>query len=288
VAPPSKPRPIQLTATRKRIRYLWSLISTILVLVVLYVCAGLPYYAAIGHTIAHPASGFHHARAFTIHVVPRPHFEILIVGIAAGAAIVYSSRTWRTARYAVTFIHELGHAVSVGMVGGVPMALVIEPNSAGRTTHLLPEGTARRVVTAAAGYPAPAIAALFLAQLLVFGDPAASAVVAAALGGAVLVLWARNVRAAIGSILLAAVGLLAFCAPWVLFISMGLFIGVLAIGGFRSSYDAATLSTIDTTPNDSLSIHEAIGLPPRMVGITLCIATGALAAGTLAVLVGAV
>ena len=254
---------------------------------VLYVCTGLPYYVAIGHTIAHPASGFHHAKAFTTHVVPRPRLELLFAGMAAGAAIVYSSRTWRTARYAVTFIHEIGHAVLVGMVGGVPMALVIEPNSAGRTTHLLPEGTARRVATAAAGYPAPAVAALFLAQLLVFGNPAASAVVTAVLGGAVLVLWARNVRAVIGSILLASICLLAFCAPWVLFISMGLFISVLAFGGFRSSYEAASLPTIDITPNDSLSIHEATGLPPRMVGVAFCIATGALVAGTLAVLLRA-
>ena len=237
--------------------------------------------------VHHPGSGLGHPNAYSPHHLVPVALLPLVIGLSVGALLVWFPRTWRVVRFAVTFVHELGHAVAVGMVGGVPMALVLEPNSAGRTSHLLPAGTMRRVTTAMAGYPAPAIAALFLTQLLVLGQPVLSVVIASGLGCAVLVLWARNLLAACASLLLIGIGLLALSPPWVLYSATGVFISILAVGGIRSSFRIATLPSIDSVANDALSINEATGLPSRWVGVGFCCLTSVFAAAPSVVLIAA-
>lgn len=74
-------------------------------------------------------------------------------------------------RYLATLVHELGHAVSAGILGGRPKQIMIHPSSSGVATYQPPIGwgKGRASVVSLAGYPSPAIASLAAVQALLFG-----------------------------------------------------------------------------------------------------------------------
>ena len=65
-------------------------------------------------------------------------------------------------RYLATLVHELGHALSAGILGGRPKQIEIHPSSSGVATYQPPLGwgRGRASIVSLAGYPGPAVASL--------------------------------------------------------------------------------------------------------------------------------
>jgi hypothetical protein len=81
----------------------------------------------------------------------------LLAGIVIAAASILIGPLWRLVRPAVTLVHELGHA-AVGVLSGRRFTgFVISPDMSGHTTTVGRTSGPGMVLTAAAGYPMPAI-----------------------------------------------------------------------------------------------------------------------------------
>jgi hypothetical protein len=125
---------------------------------------------------------------------PAPDDVALLGGAAVALAGCLLRPLWPTARLVVTAVHELGHALAAILLGGRVNRVHLWLNTAGLTSYSLPGGTGavRGATVVVAGYPAPGIAGLLGAVLVVAGQArwwvAAGALVALAL----LVLWVRN------------------------------------------------------------------------------------------------
>ncbi|WP_114044629.1 M50 family metallopeptidase [Acidipropionibacterium virtanenii] len=81
----------------------------------------------------------------------------LLAGIAVALACILVGPLWRLVRPAVTLVHELGHAV-VGVLSGRRFTgFVISADMSGHTTTVGRPSGPGMVLTAAAGYPMPAL-----------------------------------------------------------------------------------------------------------------------------------
>jgi Peptidase M50B-like len=111
------------------------------------------------------STAWHHA--FAVQPVP-PEWLILGSGVLA-LIVVLSSRLWPAARIVMTIVHEGGHAL-VALASGRRLAGVRLYRDTGGVTFSSgrPDGVGV-VLTAAAGYPAPALLGLGAAALLVTG-----------------------------------------------------------------------------------------------------------------------
>lgn len=114
-----------------------------------------------------------------LHVTWR---NLILTGLVS-LAIVVIDPLWRVARLAVTFIHELGHALVGTLCGRRFTGFVLRADASG---HALTQGKPRgpgRVLTAWAGYPAPAVvgAVLVAAALRGWAAPVITAAVLVAL-----------------------------------------------------------------------------------------------------------
>jgi len=124
------------------------------------------------------------------HAVSRP--AMAVTALAVALLVVAPRRTWRWARLGVTAVHESGHAVVALLVGRKVTAIHLRPDSSGVTIHYGRGGRIRRVITAAAGYPAPGLLALAGAWLVERREPRIWLAVLLALGVVNVVLWIRN------------------------------------------------------------------------------------------------
>lgn len=110
----------------------------------------------------------------------------LLVALVLGAAVVALEPVWRVARLGVTLVHELGHA-GVGMACGRRFTgFVLRGDMSGEAVTSGPARGPGRVLTTAAGYPAPAVVALVL--VVAAGRGWAAAVLGAVLVALVLAL----------------------------------------------------------------------------------------------------
>lgn len=92
---------------------------------------------------------------------------LLALGLALVAVLV--PPLWRLLRPAVTIVHELGHAVAGVLVGRRFTGFVVSADMSG---HAITVGRPRgpgRVLSAWAGYPAPAVLGALLVQVAVAG-----------------------------------------------------------------------------------------------------------------------
>jgi Peptidase M50B-like len=163
----------------------------------------------------------------------------LLGGAAAALAGCVLRPLWPTARLVVTAVHELGHALAALLLGGRVNRVHLWLNTAGLTSYSLPGGTGpvRGAAVVVAGYPAPGIAGLLGAVLVVAGQArwwvAAGALVALAL----LLLWVRNPWG-IASTVIGATGLgwLAWAGPPRLVTAVGAgLVVLLLVGGWRAA-----------------------------------------------------
>ena len=171
---------------------------------------------------------------------PSSSDELAVLGgMAVALAGCVLRPLWPTARLVVTAVHELGHAIAALLLGGKVNRVHLWLNTAGLTSYSLPgdSGRLRSAAVVTAGYPAPGIAGVLGAALVVAGAArwwvAADALVALAL----LVLWVRNPWG-IWSTLLAAVSLgwLAWAGPPRLVAAVGAgLVVLLLVGGWRAA-----------------------------------------------------
>lgn len=124
------------------------------------------------------------------HNISRP--LVAVIALVAALALVVPKRLWRWARLGITAVHESGHAAVALLVGRKVTAIHLRPDASGVTIHYGPGGWFRRGVTAAAGYPAPGVAALAGAGLILYREPRIWLVALLALGVVNVVLWIRN------------------------------------------------------------------------------------------------
>lgn len=81
----------------------------------------------------------------------------------------------RAVRYLSTVVHELGHALSAGVLGGRPKQITINLNASGLATYYPPPtwGRLRASIVSFAGYPAPAVASVAAVRAVQMGHPKA-------------------------------------------------------------------------------------------------------------------
>jgi Peptidase M50B-like len=125
-------------------------------------------------SLPHHGSGFlselwHRAGGVWQHafaVQPRPPQWLVLGSAALALLVVVSAWTWPRARTVVTIVHEGGHAM-IALVTGQRMVRVrLYRNTAGETMSTGPRRGVGVALTAAAGYPAPAVVGLGAAILL--------------------------------------------------------------------------------------------------------------------------
>ena len=100
---------------------------------------------------------------------PRPPQWIVIGSGALALAVVVSAWTWPRARTVVTIVHEGGHAIVALVTGQRRIRVRLYRDTAGETLSTGPGKGVAVVLTAAAGYPAPALVGLGAAVLLTIG-----------------------------------------------------------------------------------------------------------------------
>jgi hypothetical protein len=118
--------------------------------------------------------------------------EMAVAAFAVALLLVVPRPSWRWARLGVTAVHESGHAVVALLVGRKVRAIHLRPDSSGVTVHYGSGGWLQRILTAAAGYPAPGLVGLAGALLLEHYGPRVWLVALLALGVVNVVLWIRN------------------------------------------------------------------------------------------------
>jgi hypothetical protein len=122
----------------------------------------------------------------------------MMIRCMAGLALVLAlaglipRRAWRLGRLVVTAIHECGHAVAALLTGRKVSAVHLRADSSGVTIHRGALGRPGRMITAAAGYPAPGAVGVAGAWLIANHHATWWLAVLAGLGAAMAVLWVRN------------------------------------------------------------------------------------------------
>ena len=122
----------------------------------------------------------------------RSSTRVAVAGLAVAVVLMYPCGAGGSGAWPVTALHEAGHALVVLLVGGRVRAVHLRADSSGLTWH---DGVGARgpaILIAAAGYPAPGLAAVAGAGLVAGGAPMVVGGLAA-LGTLALLLWVRNV-----------------------------------------------------------------------------------------------
>jgi Peptidase M50B-like len=114
------------------------------------------------------------------------------LGLALALAGLVPGRAWRVGRLAVTAMHEAGHAVVAVLAGRKVSAVHLRPDASGVTVHRGTLGRGGRLVTAAAGYPAPGVVGVAGAWLVAGGHARWWLGALGGLGAIMAVLWVRN------------------------------------------------------------------------------------------------
>ena len=119
----------------------------------------------LGDLLHRAAGAWQHAFA----AQPRPPQWLVLGSGALALAVVVSAWTWPRARTVVTIVHEGGHAIVALVTGQRRIRVLLYRDTAGETRST-GAGTGIGVaLTAAAGYPAPALVGLGAAVLLTIG-----------------------------------------------------------------------------------------------------------------------
>ncbi len=102
-------------------------------------------------------------------VQPAPPQWLAIGACVLALAVVVSARAWPLARTVVTIVHEGGHAVVALATGQRRVRIRLYRDTAGETRSRGRSDGVGVALTAAAGYPAPALVGLGAAALLAIG-----------------------------------------------------------------------------------------------------------------------
>lgn len=95
----------------------------------------------------------------------------LIFALTLGFALACVPAVWRYTRLFATYIHEAGHAVFAMLTGRRVTRIRLEADTSGTTEHVGTANWFSRVITAFAGYPAPALAGFGILVAVAAGHP---------------------------------------------------------------------------------------------------------------------
>ncbi|HEX9064111.1 MAG TPA: M50 family metallopeptidase [Streptosporangiaceae bacterium] len=142
-------------------------------------------------------------------VQPAPPQWLAIGACALALVLVVSARAWPLARTVVTIVHEGGHAVVALATGQRRVRIRLYRDTAGETRSRGRRDGVGVTLTAAAGYPAPALVGLGAAALLAIGHLTAMLL----LGLVFLIALAFAVRNPYGllAVIVTAAGVAAVC-----------------------------------------------------------------------------
>lgn len=87
-----------------------------------------------------------------------------------GAMLAATPQVWRYTRLFATYVHEAGHAVVAILTGRRVTKIRLEADTSGTTEHVGQRGLSR-LLTAFAGYPAPALAGWGVLAAILHGYP---------------------------------------------------------------------------------------------------------------------
>lgn len=93
----------------------------------------------------------------------------VLAAVAVAAVLVLMPPLWRFARLAVTIVHELGHAIAGILVGRRFTGFVVSSDMSGHAVTVGPRRGIGRIISAWAGYPAPALLGAVLVQVALHG-----------------------------------------------------------------------------------------------------------------------
>lgn len=219
------------------------------------------------------------------HNVVHPHLAavqvpVLLVSVAIALVLVVPPKIWRYGmRYAITAVHEAGHAVCALILTGTLPRVSLRHDTSGATWYACGRGL-RRILITMAGYPAPVLLGLLGAGALVSGNYLAWLYLLLVVGVIETLLLVRNVFGWVVMVVL--IG-----ALWLVidYGSLGAdryvavtTVCVLALGGLRSCYEIwrrpQAGSDIDTA-------HRILHLPTGLLGGGLVLVVAAVAGATL-------
>lgn len=110
-------------------------------------------------------------RVFSVAPPTDPVFTVAALVVAAVAVL---SPVWRTARHAVTIVHEAGHGLAATLTGRRLAGIRLHSDTSGVTVSIGRPTGPGMALTLLAGYPAPALAGLAAAALVGTGRGAAA------------------------------------------------------------------------------------------------------------------
>jgi hypothetical protein len=97
---------------------------------------------------------------------PRPEPGLAVLAVAIALLVVFLPGSWQVARHVLTIVHEGGHATAALLSGRRLSGIRLHADTSGLTVSRgRPRGPGM-VLTAVAGYPAPALVGLGAAYLL--------------------------------------------------------------------------------------------------------------------------
>lgn len=208
-----------------------------------------------------------------------PTAQVIALGMLAGA-VVGVTPIHRLVRYLATLVHELGHALTAGILGGRPSHITISTDASGLAVYRPPLhwGRLRASVVSAAGYPAPAVASLAAVHAMQRGHPQAWFVFATGVLAVAVVLLIRNFWGLLWTSGVVAGAVFAVREFDVQAIggSVAVVAGFLAVEAYRHAFlQFAVLRRVRNTGCDAESIGRLLRLPPLFVSATLLLATTA-------------
>jgi len=210
-----------------------------------------------------------------------PSQELVAWASLAGAA-VGATPLHKVVRYLATVVHELGHAFTAGLLGGRPKHITISTDTSGLAVFNPPIhwDRFRASIVAAAGYPAPAIAALAAVEAIQAGHSKAwflfsGGTLAVAIIALIRNLWGVfwTAGAVVGSYFAARELPTEFLGGIVAAIA-----GFLAVEAFRHAFTQFSISRFRGTHCDAELISIFLKLPLRTTAILHLAATTAIGA----------
>lgn len=117
-----------------------------------------------------------------------PHVIVPAVTAAIAFALVFGRGPWRLTRTVITIVHEAGHALVAVLSGRRLQGIMLHSDTSGVTVSRGKRTGPGMVLTALAGYPAPALLGLGFSALIVLDLSAMVLMIAALLLLAVLVM----------------------------------------------------------------------------------------------------
>ena len=214
-----------------------------------------------------------------------PGSDVVAFAMLGGAAVGLTP-IHRVVRYLATLVHELGHALAAGILGGRPSHITISTDASGLAVYQPPLhwGRLRASIVSAAGYPAPAVASLAAVYALQQGRSQAWFVFATGVLAVAILLLIRNVWGFFwtSAVVAAAVFGVRELDVRAIGSAVAAIAGFLAVESFRHAFHQfVVLRHVRNTGCDAEAIGRFLRLPPMLVSVAFVLGTGALGAWSL-------